>query len=134
MIGATADLYVSSNSNYDGTLLGAINTGIKLNFSLCVSPYTKSQFINAINGLYFFNDDAVLNSTTASLLDKYSPGWNNIFEIGSAASNYVGSVEDAAPDKTMRFFPSVYSQNIYETLAQYSGGRAYVVFRKTNIL
>lgn len=134
MIGATAQLYVSSNSNYDGTLLGAINTGIKLNFSLCVSPYTKSQFINAINGLYLFNDDAVLNSTTATLLDKYSPGWNNIFEIGSAASNYVGSVENAAPDKTMRYFPSVYSQNIYETLAQYSGGRAYIVFKKTNIL
>lgn len=134
MIGATAQLYVSSNSNYDGTLLGAINTGIKLNFSLCVSPYTKSQFINAINGLYLFNDDAVLNSTTATLLDKYSPGWNNIFEIGSAASNYVGSVENAAPDKTMRYFPSVYSQNIYETLAQHSGGRAYIVFKKTNIL
>lgn len=134
MIGATAQLYVSSNSNYDGTLLGAINTGIKLNFSLCVSPYTKSQFINAINGLYLFNDDAVLNSTTATLLDKYSPGWNTIFEIGSAASNYVGSVENAAPDKTMRYFPSVYSQNIYETLAQHSGGRAYIVFKKTNIL
>lgn len=136
MIGATADLYVSSNSNYDGTLSGAINTGIKLNFSLCVSPYTKQQVIGALNDddIYLFDNDAVLNSTTATLLDKYSPGWNNIFEIGSAASNYVGSVEDAAPDKTMRFFPSVYSQNIYETLAQHSGGRAYVVFRKTNIL
>lgn len=134
MIGATAQLYVSSNPNYDGTLSTATDTGIKLNFSLCVSPYTKQQVIDNIDGLYLFNNDAVLDSTTATLLDKYSPGWNNIFEIGSAASNYVGSVENAAPDKTMRFFPSVYSQNIYETIASYSGGRAYIVFNKNNIL
>ena len=134
MIGATAELYVSSNPNYDGTLSTATYTGIKLNFSLCFSPYTKQQVIDAINGLYFFNDDAVLNSTTATKLDKYSPGWNNIFEVGSIASNYVGSVEDAAPDKTMKQFPSVYSQNIYDTIAPYSGGRAYIVFNKNNIL
>lgn len=135
MVGATAQLYISSDPNYDGTLSTATDTGIKLNFSLCVSPYTQAQVIGALSdNLYFFDDDAVLNSTTAALLDKYSPGWNNIFEIGSAASNYVGSVENAAPDKTMRFFPSVYSQNIYETLAQYSGGRAYIVFNKNNIL
>lgn len=135
MIGATAQLYISSDPNYDGTLSTATDTGIKLNFSLCVSPYTKNQVRGGLSdNLYLFNNDAVLNSTTAALLDKYSPGWNNIFEIGSAASNYVGSVENAAPDKTMRFFPSVYSQNIYETLAQHSGGRAYIVFNKNNIL
>ena len=135
MIGATAELYVSSNPNYDGTLSTATDTGIKLNFSLCVSPYTKKQVIDGLsNNLFLFNNDAVLNPTTATLLDKYSPGWNNIFEIGIAASNYVGSVENAAPDKTMRQFPSVYSQNIYETIASYSGGRAYIVFNKNNIL
>lgn len=135
MIGATAELYVSSNPNYDGTLSTATDTGIKLNFSLCVSPYTKKEVQNAISGnLYFFDNDAKLNNKTAALLDKYSPGWNNIFELCSAASNYVGSVVDAAPDKTMRFFPSVYRQNIYDTLSSYSGGRAYIVFNKNNIL
>lgn len=136
MIGATAELYVSSNPNYDDTLSNATDTGIKLNFSLCVSPYTKKQVENALTDKnhYLFNKDAVLDSTTATLLDKYSPGWNNIFELCSAASNYVGSVADAAPDKTMRYFPSVYSQNIYDTIAPYSGGRAYVVFNKNDNL
>ena len=135
MIGATAELYLSSDPNYDGTLSTATDTGIKLNFSLCVSTYTKQQVEDAISGgLYLFDNDAKLNNKTAQLLDKYSPGWNNIFELCSAASNYVGSVENAAPDKTMRFFPSVYRQNIYETIAPYSGGRAYIVFNKNNIL
>ena len=132
MIGATARLYVSSNSTYDPTLSNAVDTGIDLNFSLCESKYTYAEMNRAIAGKDLFDNDAKFNSTTATLLDKYSPGWNNVFGMGSFESNYVGEEVNAAPDKIGKFFPSYYSQNIYDILSQYLGGRLYLPFKNNN--
>ena len=132
MIGATARLYISSNSNYDPTLSNTVDTGIDLNFSLCLSKYTYKEIENAINGKYLYDKKAKFNSTTATLLDKYSPGWNNVFGLGSFASNYVGKEVNAAPDKIGKFFPSYYSQNIYDILSGYLDGRFYLPFKNNN--
>ena len=133
MIGATSRLYISSNSIYDPTLANAVDTGIDLNFSLCESKYTYNQINDEITGKYLFDKDAKLNSTTATLLDKYSPGWNNVFGFGSFASDYVGSAVNAAPDHIGKFFPSFYSQNIYDLLSQHIGGRLYLPFKNNNV-
>ena len=133
MIGATAELYVSSNPNYDDTLSNATDTGIKLNFSLCESKYNYKEINEAITGKYLYDNGAKFNGTTATLLDKYSPGWNNVFGLGSFASNYVGSEVNAAPDKIGGLFPSYYNQNIYDILAKYPGGRLYLLFKNGNI-
>ena len=132
MIGATARLYVSSNSAYDPTLKNTVDTGIDLNFSLCESKYTYKEIDEVITGKYLYDKDATFNGTTATLLDKYSPGWNNVFGLGSFASNYVGEEVNAAPDKIGNMFPSYYSQNIYDILSQYPGGRLYLPFKNNN--
>ena len=99
MLGVTGDLYVGAKPFPGWDALTFVK---KVNLSCGVSPYTRSQVKTALTNKYLWNS-GTLNSSTASIMDRYIPNWQLVYMLAFNAPNFTGSASLAPSNYTQVF-------------------------------